>query len=62
MGREYRDLIQAALTVRFSPDPAQRLAAIEALREDVPGATPNGSVSVTAALTRLRARAAQARD
>jgi len=56
MGREYQDLIQAALAVRFSSDPVQRLAAIEALREDVSGATPNGSVSVTAALAKLRSR------
>jgi len=56
MGREYRELIQAALTLRFSPDPARRLEAIEALRDDVPGATSGGSVSVSAALARLRAQ------
>jgi len=61
MGREYQDLIQAALAVRFSSDPIQRLAAIEALREDMSGATPDGSVSVTAALAKLRSRPAPPR-
>jgi len=59
MGAEHRELIQAALRVRFADDPRERLRAIEALREDVVGATPGGSVSVTAALEKLRARALQ---
>ena len=61
MGTEYRELIQAALTLRFSDDPTARLAAIKTLREEVPGATPDGSVSVSAALARLQARRQQAR-
>lgn len=56
MGQEYQELIQAALTVRFAADPAQRLEAIERLREEIPGATPGGAVSVTAALAKLRGR------
>ncbi len=56
MGRDYRALLQAALDLRFSPDPSAQLAAIRSLREEVPGATPDGSVSVSAALARLRAR------
>jgi hypothetical protein len=41
--------LQAALVIRFSADPAARLAAIEALRDEVPGATPGGSMTVPAA-------------
>src|SRR4051794_17109049 len=59
MGEEYTRLMQAALTLRFSERPEQRLQAIEALREDVPGATPGGSTSVSAARARLRARSGQ---
>ena len=59
MGEEHRALVQAALRVRFANDPNERLRAIEALREDIAGATPGGSVSVTAALEKLRARALQ---
>jgi len=61
MGKEYRAFIEAALTLRFSADPTARLEAIKALREDVPGSTPDGSVSVSAALARLQARRQQAR-
>jgi hypothetical protein len=46
--------IQAAPAIRFSADPAARLAAIEPLRDDVPGVTPGGSVTITAALARLQ--------
>jgi hypothetical protein len=56
MGCEYSDLIQAALTVRFSDSPEERLAAIESLRDEVQGATPDGSVSVAAAIAYIRAR------
>jgi len=56
MGAAYQDVIQAALALRFSTDAAERLAAIKTLREDVPGATLDGSVTVSAALARLRAR------
>ena len=59
MGQEYQELIQAALTFRFSADPAERLEAIRTLREEVPGSTPAGSVSVSAALARLKARRQQ---
>src|SRR5438270_13835690 len=59
MGAEHRQLVAAALRVRCADDPNERLRAIEALREDVVGATPGGSVSVTAALDRLRVRALQ---
>jgi len=45
-----------ALALRFSADPAARLAAIEALRDEVQGALPGGSVTVTAALARLQVR------
>lgn len=57
MGKDYRDLIRAALAVRFSSDPSERLAAIEKLREDPPGAAPGGSASVSAAVAKLRAHA-----
>ena len=60
MGREYRELVRAALALRFAADPAERLAAIEALRGQVPGATPDGSISVSAARARLQARRQQA--
>lgn len=56
MGQEYKELIHAALALRFASDPAERLEAIRILREEVPGSTPEGSVSVAAALARLRAR------
>ena len=56
MGADYRTFIQAALTLRFSDDPADRLEAIKALRGEMPGSTPDGSVSVSAALARLQAR------
>lgn len=59
MGAEHRALVEAALRVRFADDPNERLRAIEELREDVEGATSSGSVSVTAALEKLRARALQ---
>lgn len=59
MGEEYERLMQAALTLRFSNRPDQQLQAIEALREDVPGATPGGSTTVSAARARLRARSSQ---
>lgn len=59
MGREYRELIAAALTVRFSDNPEDRLTAIESLRDDVQGATPDGSVSVEAAVAKIRARRLQ---
>jgi hypothetical protein len=55
MGREYRKLLRAALDLRLSADPSVQLAAIQALREKVPGSTTDGSVSVTAALAHLRA-------
>lgn len=57
MGRDYSDLIQAALAIRFSDSPEDRLAAIESLREEVEGAKPDGSVSVEAAIAKIRARA-----
>lgn len=59
MGEEYELLMQAALTLRFSEQPQQRSQAIEALREDVPGATAEGSTTVSAARAKLRARSAQ---
>lgn len=59
MGEAYRELVRAALSVRYADDPQARLRAIEALRDEVPGATAGGSVSVTAALARLRARSPQ---
>jgi hypothetical protein len=59
MGAEHQELIKTALRVRFADDPGERLRAIESLRDNVTGATPGGSVSVTAALEKLRARAPQ---
>lgn len=59
MGEEYGRLLQAALTLRFSDLPAQRLQAIEALREDVPGATSGDSTTVSAARAKLRAQPSQ---
>lgn len=59
MGREYRAMIKAALTVRFSNDSEDRLAAIASLRDDVQGATSDGSVSVEAAIAKIRARRLQ---
>ncbi|GAC1404060.1 MAG: hypothetical protein NVSMB52_17880 [Chloroflexota bacterium] len=56
MSNDYSEMLQAALTVRFSDDPARRLEGIEKLREDVEGSTPDGSVSVAAAIDRIRAR------
>ena len=55
-GSEYRDMIKAALTVRFSDNLEDRLAAIESLRDDIRGATPDGSVSIEAAIARMHAR------
>jgi hypothetical protein len=59
MGRDYSDMIQAALAVRFSDSPGHRLEAIESLRDEVQGATPDGSVSVSAAIAKIRARRLQ---
>jgi hypothetical protein len=56
MGEDYAALVESALALRFSDDPAARLRAIEELRDDVPGATSGGSVSVEAALARIRTR------
>ena len=61
MGKDYHAFIEAALTLRFSTDPNARLEAVKALREEVPGSTPDGSVSVSAALARLQAQRLQAR-
>jgi hypothetical protein len=61
MGSQYQELLQAALALRFSTDPAAQLTAIRALQDDAPGSTPDGSVSVSAALARLRARSQQTR-
>jgi transcriptional regulator with XRE-family HTH domain len=57
MGEEYARLMKAAWALRFSGQPEQQLQAIEALRENVSGAVPGGSTSVTAARARLQARA-----
>lgn len=59
MGSEYRELMAAALTVRLSDKAEDRLAAISSLRDDVQGATPDGSVSVEAAIAKIRARRLQ---
>lgn len=59
MGEEYERLLEAALTLRFSDRPKQRLQAIEALREDVPGATQGGSTTISAARAKLRVRSSQ---
>jgi hypothetical protein len=59
MGSEYCAMIDAALTVRFSDNPEDRLAAIDSLRDGVQGATPDGSVSVEAAIAKIRARRLQ---
>lgn len=56
MGKDYGDLVQSALALRRSSDPVERLRAVEALREEVAGATPGTSVTVTAALARIRSR------
>ena len=52
----YNTWIKTAKVIRFSADPAARLAAIEILRDEVPDVTPGGSVTVTAALPRLQLR------
>ncbi len=57
MGKDYGELVQHALAVRQSSDPGKRLRGVEALREEVAGATPEGSVTITAALARIRSRA-----
>ncbi|HZU12264.1 MAG TPA: hypothetical protein VFB58_05450 [Chloroflexota bacterium] len=59
MGTEYREMIKVALTVRFSNNPEDRLAAIESLRDNVQGATPDGSVAVEAAIEKIQARRRQ---
>lgn len=48
-----------ALQERFSNNPEDCLAAIESLRDDVPGATPDGSVSVEGTVAKIRARRIQ---
>jgi hypothetical protein len=57
MGTDYHQLLEQALAYRSSADPDRRLRAIEALRDEIPGATPVGSTSVEAALAKIRARA-----
>ena len=59
MGAEYRQAIKAAVALRIATDPAERLEALEALREEIPGATPGGSVSLSAVLARLQQEATQ---
>lgn len=56
MGEEYQHLLESAVALRFSDDPARRLAAAAALRDEVPGAT-GGAASVQTAFDRVRARA-----
>lgn len=55
-GAEFGAWIQAALALRFAADPVVCLAAIATRREEVPGALPGASVTVTAALARLQMR------
>ena len=59
MGPEYQQAIRAAVALRVATDPNARFEALEALREEVPGATPGGSVSVSAVLARLQQEAVQ---
>ena len=59
MGADYAHLLDVALTLRFSDDPAARLRAATDLREDVPGAA-GGALSVETALDLIRARTARA--
>lgn len=59
MGPEYQQAINAAVALRVATDPTERLEALEALRDDVPGATPGGSVSVSTVLARLEQEATQ---
>lgn len=56
LGPDYQAVIEAALALRYSADPGAQLAAIDALREEVTGASPGGSVTVSAALARIRAK------
>ena len=53
MGADYSELIQAALVVRFSKSPEERLRAATVLRHDVPGSSPDRSVTVTETLAEL---------
>lgn len=62
MGEEYERLLQAALTLRFSDLPEQRLQAIEALREEAPGVTLGGSATMSATRAQLRTRSSQPHD
>jgi hypothetical protein len=57
LGRQYQDLIEAAMRLRVERDPEQTLRALEQLREEVTGATPGGSVTVSAALAKIRSGA-----
>jgi hypothetical protein len=56
MGAEYEEALKSALAVRFEDRPERLFAAVENLRDEVAGATPGESVSVGAALARIRAR------
>ena len=58
MGEDYAHLLDVALTLRFSDDPARRVQAAKDLRDDVPGAV-GGAMSVETALDLLRVRATQ---
>ena len=57
MGEDYTRLLESAVALRLSDDPARRLRAAAALRDDVPSAT-GGATSVQTALDRIRARPA----
>jgi hypothetical protein len=55
-GEQYQAILRAALALRFSDDPAERLRAAEVLREDVEGSASSGAVSASAVRDRIRKR------
>jgi|SRR5579883_746448 len=57
MGSEYQHLLDAALKLRYQPNPEDVVAAIATLRNEAPGAT-DATTMVSGVRARLRARAA----
>jgi hypothetical protein len=53
LGADYQKLIAAAIAVRFSKDPGERLNAMQTLRNDKAGASSKGAASLPVARAKL---------
>lgn len=56
LGGEYKNLLDAAATLRFSADPEAILRAAREMRKEVPGMTADGATTIQAVRAKLHAR------